>query len=326
MEQAKPARPPQVTVAGWMVVAGSVLVVLSALDQGAGLHSLDTREAVQKFLADPPGDQLGLSLQGGLMAFRVLLTVAAVTAAASAILGYYALQRSKAARMALTVLAVPLLLTGFSFQSGGVFPAMVAAAVVMMWFQPGRDWFNGITRPATPAAPAPPPTPPEPAPVDRDRLLALPPPTRPPLHPTPYAGHAAAARATRPASITWACVITWTSTVTVFVVFALTLVQFLATPEVYVDEFHRQNPELSISDSDLKTLLLVLSIVFMVWSALAAGLAVLVWRRVAWAAVALGVSAALACLTLVPIVASVATGILLLRPEARAWMRGRDAG
>lgn len=321
-------------MAGWLVVAGSVVVVLTALDQGAGLHSLDTREAVQKFLAGPPGDQLGLSLQGGLMALRVLLTVAAVTAAASAILGYYALQRSKAARLALTVLAVPLLLTGFSFQSGGVFPAMVAAAVVMMWFQPGRDWFDGISRAS---APVPPPTPPAPAPsstVDRDELLSLPPPTQPPLHPTPYAAQpapyaasASAAGATRPASVTWACVITWAATATVFVVFALTLVQFLATPDTYVDEFRRQNPELSISDSDLKTLILVLSIVFIVWSLLAAGLAVLVWRRVGWAAVALGVSAVLACLTIVPIVAAVATGVMLLRPEARAWLRaGAGAG
>jgi hypothetical protein len=323
MSEPKLARPPQVTLAGWLVVGGSVLVVLSALDQGAGLHSLDTREAVERFLAGPPGDQLGLSLQGALMALRVLLTVAAVTAAASAILGWYVLQRSKPARLALTVLAVPLFLAGFSFQSGGVLPAMVAAAVVMLWFQPGRDWFDGITRASAPA-PAPPssssPSPPS-SPVDREQLLSLPAPTQPPLHPTAYAGQTTAAVTSRPSSVTWACVITWVATFAVFAVFAVTLVQFLATPDVYVDEFRRQNPELSITDAGLKSLILVLSIVFLVWSAVAAGLAFLVWRRVAWAAIALGVSAALACLTLVPIVACVATGVLLLRPDARAWLR-----
>ena len=38
-------------------------------------------------------------------------------------------------------------------------------------------------------------------------------------------------------------------------------------------------------------------------------------------AAVVGVSAALACLTLVPIVAGVATIVLLLRPDARAWLR-----
>jgi len=318
MTESKLARPPQVTLAAWLVVAGSVLVVLSALDQGAGLHSLDTRESVEGFLAGPPGDQLGLSLQGALMVLRVLLTVAAVTAAVSAILGWYVLQRSKAARLALTVLAVPLFLTGFFFQSGGVFPALVAAAVVMLWFQPGRDWFDGSTRASVPVLP-----PLSPSSPDRERLLSLPPPTQPPLHPGSYAERPADAVRERPASVTWACVVTWIATVPVFAVFALTLVQFLSTPGRYVDEFRRQNPQLSISDADLKTLILVLCIVFVTWSVLAAGLAVLVWRRVGWAAVALGVSAALACLTLVPIVAGVATVVLLLRPDARAWLRSR---
>jgi hypothetical protein len=317
MTESKLARPPQVTLAGWLVVAGSVLVVLSALDQGAGLHSLDTRESVEGFLAGPPGDQLGLSLQGALMVLRVLLTVAAVTAAVSAILGWYVLQRSKPARLALTVLAVPLFLTGFFFQSGGVFPALVAAAVVMLWFQPGRDWFDGITRASVPVLPPLPSS----SPDDRERLRSLPPPTQPPLHPASYADRPAVAVRERPASVTWACVVTWIATVPVFAVFALTLVQFLSTPGRYVDEFRRQNPQLSISDADLKTLILVLCIVFVTWSVVAAGLAILVWRRVAWAAVALGVSAALACLTLVPIVAGVATIVLLLRPDARAWLR-----
>src|SRR4051812_49578805 len=157
MSEPKLARPPQVTLAGWLVVGGSVLVVLSALDQGAGLHSLDTREAVERFLAGPPGDQLGLSLQGALMALRVLLTVAAVTAAASAILGWYVLQRSKPARLALTVLAVPLFLAGFSFQSGGGVPPLVAAARGMLWFPPRGGWVYGLPPASVPGLPPPPP-------------------------------------------------------------------------------------------------------------------------------------------------------------------------
>ena len=35
MSEPKPVRPPQATVAGWLVVGGSVVVVLMALGQGA---------------------------------------------------------------------------------------------------------------------------------------------------------------------------------------------------------------------------------------------------------------------------------------------------
>src|SRR5262245_4331493 len=191
-----PRRPPQATMAGWLVVAGSVAVVLTALDQAAGLHSLDTRETVQEYLSKPPGDQLGLDVRGGLTMLRVLTTVTAVAGAASAVLGWYALQRSKGARWALTVLAVPLFLVGFSFHglvSGGVFPGVVAAAVVILWLPPTRDWFDGKAPAPAPARPEP--AEPEPASrepasreaVDRDPLLDLPPPTAPPLYPTTFA-------------------------------------------------------------------------------------------------------------------------------------------
>src|SRR4051794_1353440 len=116
-------RPPQATLAGWLVVVGSVVVVLSALDQAAALHSLDTRETVEDYLSKPPGDTLGLGVQGAMRLLRVLTTVTAVAGAASAVLGWYALRRSKGARWALTVLAVPLFLVGFSFHGfvgGGV--------------------------------------------------------------------------------------------------------------------------------------------------------------------------------------------------------------
>jgi hypothetical protein len=321
VSDSKLARPPQVTLAGWLVVAGSVLVVLTALDQGAGLHSLDTREAVGEFLAGPPGDQLGLSLQGGLLVLRVLLTVAAVTATASAILGWYALQRSKAARLALSLLAVPLFLTGMSFQGGGVFPAVVAAAVVMLWFQPGRDWYDGIARAPAPEPPAAPPQPPQGphSPVD-ERLSQLPPPTAPPLFPTAYAQPVRAAAAQdRPRTVAWACRVTWVSTLVVFVLFGVYLIELLVAPDTVLEQLRRQNPDLATTDHELRQLVLVMCAVAMAWSAVAAGLAVLVWRRVAWAAVALGVSAGLASLTLLPIVPCVAAGVLMLRPESRAW-------
>jgi hypothetical protein len=286
---------------------------------------------VQEFLSGPPGDRLGLSLQGGLMVLRVLLTVAAVTATASAVLGWYALQRSRAARLALSVLAVPLFLTGMSFQGGGVFPAVVAAAVVMLWFQPGRDWYDGIARAPAPEptapAPQPPPAPSAPPALD-ERLRALPPPTAPPLYPTAYPAPVRTATASqeRPRPVVWACGLTWLSTLIVFVLFGAYLVELLVAPDSVLDQLRRQNPDLTASDHELRQLILVMCAVAMAWSAIAAALAVLVWRRVAWAAVALGVSAGLASLTLLPALACVATGVLLLRPEARGWLSRTGPG
>jgi hypothetical protein len=138
------ARPMPVTVAGWLVVGGSVGVVLGAFAQVAGLQSLATREAVQKYLSEPPGNALDLGVHDVLDIIRVLATVAAACAAATAVLGYQVLQRSRGARVAVTVLSVPMFFTGLV--AGGIAAALVAAAVVMLWFQPARGWFDGGDR------------------------------------------------------------------------------------------------------------------------------------------------------------------------------------
>ena len=144
MTEPKPARPPQVTLAGWLVMAGSVVVVLMAFSQVAGLRSLETRESIEEYLSKPPGDSLGLGVQGVLSLLRIAYMVAAACAAATAILGWQVLQRSRGARVALSVLVVPLFLTGLA--SGGIASAVVSAAILMLWFQPARDWFDGIAR------------------------------------------------------------------------------------------------------------------------------------------------------------------------------------
>ena len=87
-EPATPPRPRQVTLAAWLIMGGSVLVVLTVFDRVAGLHTLETREAVEKFLAEPPGDELGLGVAGRARhAARRSAMVAAGCATAAAILG-----------------------------------------------------------------------------------------------------------------------------------------------------------------------------------------------------------------------------------------------
>jgi hypothetical protein len=340
MSEPKLVRPPQVTVAGWLVVGGSAVVVLLALGQGAVLHSLDTRDSVEEYLSRPPGDQLGLGVQGMLRLLRVVWTITAVSAAAAAILGWYALQRSKGARIALSCLAVPLFVTSFFFigaSGASAFPAMVTAAIVMLWLQPARDWYDGIARaaPTPPPLPAPLPAPPT-APIGRDPLLDLPPPTAPPLHAVPPAAatRPAATSATRPPAATWACVLTWLGCAATFVLLAA-LVIGLVTDPTFVAETRRQNPDLvdaGVTDALLRAALYTTAGVGMAWSAVAGWLAVLTWRRVRWAATGLAISAGTAgvlCLVtvitslgfVIPLAVCAAALALLLRPESRAWFR-----
>src|SRR6478609_8668199 len=144
------SRPRQVTLAGWMLMAGSTLAVLLVADRLAGLHSLETRQAVERFLAQPPGSDLGLEVDGALGLIRTAAMVTAGCATAAGILGYQVLRRSRSARLAVTLLAVPIFLAGLV--TGGFVTSVIAASAAILWLQPSRAWFDGTTPPERPAA------------------------------------------------------------------------------------------------------------------------------------------------------------------------------
>jgi hypothetical protein len=224
----------------------------------------------------------------------------------------------------------------------------VTAAIVMLWFQPARDWFDGISRPAPSPRSSPRPSlPPSPVqsahpsapgvrPDGRDPLLDLPPPIGPPTYALAPSERfpAATVVARRPATVTWACVVTWLCALTTVAVLGLTLVALLADPGIIADA-RKQNPSLDdagLSDTVLRNAVLVMAGVVMAWSVVAVVLAVLTWRRVRWAGTALvvcaGAAGALCLLTvigsfamLLPLAACAATVALLVRPESRAWLR-----
>lgn len=343
-------RPSQVTIAGWLVIVGSVFVVLSSFDQIAGLRTLETREAVEDFL-DGSGKGLGLDVQGTLSLMRVLTMVAAACATAAAILGWQVLQRSRSARLVLTVLALPLFVTGITV--GGFFPAVVTGAIAMLWFQPARDWVDGKAPrpapepPALPRISAPPPFPPvppagttgsdEPREVsgfgDRASLLAsLPPPAAAAFGTTPAGPPAAKPR---PPALVWACALTWAGAgLTALLMFA-TVVLVVADPDLLVDELYRQNPSFEsegLTVADIRTTVIVVGVLLVLWSLAAIVLAGLAWARRSWAWTALVVSsstAALLCvvgvfggpLLMLPLVWCAAATILLLRQDVRAYYR-----
>jgi hypothetical protein len=342
---ASPPRPRQVTLSAWLIMVGSVLVVVMVFDRMAGLHSLETRESVQKFLSEPPGDDLGMGVEGVLGVLRTLSMVAAGCATAAAILGYQVLRRSRSARVALTLLAVPLFLTGMV--TGGFLSSVVAASAVMLWFQPSRDWFDGVTRePKRPAAdrasservpdraPDLPPAPgPGPAPSEPGRPQAWPGFGTPAAQQPAMPNVAGADPAVRPGAVVAACLLTWACS-TLAILLMVTSVAVLATsPGLVFDELARQNPELvdqGVTEGLLRTATYVMAGVVALWSAVSIVLAALVWRGVGWArrglvfscsgaAVLLLLATVGQVVVLLPLAACVVTIALLIRPDVRAW-------
>ncbi len=128
-------------MAGWVTIVGSVLVIASVFAQIGALDSLDTRRGVEDTLAQPPLDGLDLQVSDVLEAIRILAMVTGACAAATAILGWQVMQRSRPARLVLSILAVPMFLAGLV--AGGFTTSLVAAAALILWLQPSRAWLNG---------------------------------------------------------------------------------------------------------------------------------------------------------------------------------------
>lgn len=306
MPETKPPRPRQVTLASGLIMAGSLVVVLTAFERVANLRSLDSRRAVEEFLAEPPGEGLGLDVDGVLSIIQVLSMVAGACAAAAAILGFQLLQRSRSARLALGIIAVPLFLSGIA--TAGFMASMVAAAVVMLWFQPSRDWFDGVVR----------------EPVSR--------PAGPPGA-DPTASVPAPRAVTRPASLVWACAITWTFCGLAILGLGISVAALATMPDLLFEELNRQNPDLAeqgLTNGEIRSATYATSAVLIVWCGGATGFAVAAYRRRRWGRTALlvstsiGLAIALAAtlasfVMVVPLAAAVVTVSLLLRPETRAW-------
>ncbi len=332
---ATPQRPRQVTLAGWMIVIGSAVVVFSAFERVSGLRSIESQEAVADFVSEPPGDGLGLSVDQVLDLIQMLSLVAAACATAAAILGIWVLKGSKQARLALAVLALPLLLTGLA--TGGIVSSLVAVAAAMLWVQPARNWFEG--RP-------PPPTPPT-LPAATTIAPGAGPPARPPVTPSappqqavPWPSPPMVRRAARPPAVIWACVLTWVGCGLVIFGLGLTVLVLLLAPDVLFDELHRQNPDLAdqgLSDGEIEVASYVMAGLLVPWALAAGGLAVQAFRRVAWGRQALIISAGAtgvvsllgmfaSAVMVLPFVVAVVTVVLLSRPEVRAWYAAPPPG
>lgn len=152
MSQPTTHRPPQVSLASGIVMFSSLVVLLTAWERVTSLGSLETQEAIRDVLDGAPFSSLGLTVSSTTELLRISCMVAAAAACATAILGWYVRKPDRSSRLALTLFAVVVFLTGIP--AGGLAGSFVAAGAAMLWMQPAREWF--ATGRWTPPEPAPP--------------------------------------------------------------------------------------------------------------------------------------------------------------------------
>ncbi|WP_110206899.1 hypothetical protein [Nocardioides daejeonensis] len=355
-------RPPQVTFSGWAILVGSVVVLISVYDTVARLRSIDTREQIEKSLSEPPLSGTGLDLQRVIDLMHGASLVAGACAAAMAILGVFVLQRHQQARVVISVLAVPLFVSGLLV--GGFAASLVAVSVVLLWTRPARDWFAGrAPQPRTreagewPAAGGsgawPQQTGQAPQETQGHEHLpgsgqdALPTPQAEvppagPEGPRPWAGYGAANPALarraprRPGELVAACVLVW-----VFAGFSLasTLTAMLVLPadDTILRDLYESDERFSDSGvalSTLRTMVVVMSVLLSAWALAALAMAGFAFAGFGWARWILFAScvatalfslllAAGAPMMLVLTGASAYAAVLLTRSPVTAWYSNR---
>lgn len=329
MSETKLPRPGQATLAGWLIVLGSLLTVVTAWDQIAGLRSLDTRERVEKVLAEPPLAGSGIDLDSILGIMHVMALVTGAMAAAAVILGWHVLQRNKQARLALTVIAAPLFFAGMF--GGGFWSTLAAVAVVLLWMSPTRDWFDGVA-PAKPEVRAGgdpdqrtyvAPTPPAGSTQTQTQTQNRPQTQIPGSsdatvgaarlsenQPPPWTGAvtqpAAARTGRRPGAVMAAAVLTWVGSGFTALMMLASAVAATANPELILDQVRKQaegDPAMqevaSLYTTDVIVASAWLGAVLVVLACLTASVfAFFVLRRHSWARIALMIAAGVSGLSL----------------------------
>ncbi len=350
------------TFACLIVMLGSVFVVLLMWDRVTNLHDLETQKALQSFLDHSEVKGAGLGLGDLVTIVKVVSMGLAACAVAMVVQGYQATKRSRGARLALTVLSIPLFLLGLvgdgfvSSAAATFWCSGVVAAVLTLWLGPTRVWF-GDPAPsppqappqATPRVPQSTQTPGQPPTTPHATELPTGLPTRLPTRlaapttpaawtPPPTSAHdVRARRGARPRALLWACLLTWVFTGLAGTGLALSLAVMSRDPDSVLDEMYRQNPELAEQGLTQQTTLVVLwviSALVLAATVAAAVFALLVFLRRRWAWYALLASAGVAAVVflvgalgspvaLVLVGASVATIACLVRPEVRSWLVSR---
>lgn len=349
-------RPPQVTLAGWITVAGSIFVLVSVFDVISNNRTIETRERVLDALSEPPLSGAGVSLQQALDFLHVTALVAAACATAAAILGAYALQRSKSARLALTVVAPLLFLSGMV--TGGFMSSMVAVAAVMLWTAPSRDWFNGIAQRRPDAGPGSADASTgsgrtqssgprafvgfgTPKGSSAEKSGQAPDAGQTDGGPSAYSSEPGQQRPAlpsgRPREVLQACLLTWVFSGLVLLVMGVAALAFATSPDLIRDVYESDDrfADVNVDLDQLRAASLVVAGLFSVWALIAVVLAGFTFIGHNWARVTLIISASVAGLlglgmafaapmVLLVTVAAVLVVVMLTRGRSNDWFLSRS--
>ncbi|MGA8994479.1 MAG: hypothetical protein WB441_09250, partial [Nocardioidaceae bacterium] len=311
-------RPRRVTVGAGLALTGCVLLIFSMLDSMARVRSVDTREGVTDFLSRPPGSGLGLEVDQVMTVLRLMVFVTGGLAAAGAVLAVYVLLRHRAARVALTVTAVLLVVS--SMFGSLLLPLMVAFGVMLVWSREGREWFGDRPRRATAG----------PAMLGGAAFTTTA--SAGWTHDAPAGASTApevSAPGPRPRAVTVAAVLTWVFGGVTGFVFALLVLSLLVQQEQLLADL-AANPSvgaLGLTPAQLVGALWVVAAVGVTWCLASVALAVLAFRRVNAARILLVVSAVIAGVVALPVVpfgwpnaaAAFAAAALLMRSASNRW-------
>lgn len=169
--RADATRPPQVTVAGFLTLFGSVFALVGVFQGMSELYSASMSTFLRDVISRDELASYGLTLDLARRTVKYMLMVTSVFASASLVLGWFVLHRNKSSRLVLSVMGVlTVLLTLVAGPQLWVIALYVASAVLLLWSKPARDWFTvpadsggpdgpGLPPPATGPSPPPPPPP-----------------------------------------------------------------------------------------------------------------------------------------------------------------------
>ena len=353
--QPKLERPRQVTMAGWVGGVASAMMLASVFTVMPKLRSIGTRQAINEYLTTGAGKALGIDLDQALALARIGLFITAAAAAATLVFTVFVMRRDRQSRIALTVMALPILFCGVfvdPFLAG-----FILASIVLVWTRPASDWFAGrAPQPmpqSGPTMPDLPPLPPRP-----ERRPADPPPfpgygrpsdsagDRPPTVTAPYQAHHQALyqapdpadrwpapRPPRPAAVSVACVISLLASAGTGLLLAIGVA--VAGTSGFRSQLETQlhksgNADVLGSVDDLVVVAQVLAVLAALWCLSACALAVFAFLGHGWARITLAVSAIVAGLLsllavisfpgfLVLTLAATVVAVLLLRSDSGRW-------
>jgi len=324
-----------------MVMIASFFVVVEAWYTVANLRTIDTREGIEATLEGAPD---WLTVESMLELRHGVALVAAAGAVLAGGLAWQAMQGSRASRAVLSVVAVALFVCGLVME--GLTSAVVAAATMILWLSPSREWFNGEPPPevkplrvtASPPSStasssdasnstgstsgASPSVPTSSEPTAQQSGWGVPP--SPAQQPPP----GLVSTGVRPPAVTTAVVLTLVSATVMTAMLVLRLLVGVDYAEM-VEQSRRTFPQLTtegVTAELMRASAYLVVAIGAVWSLVAAWLAVQTLRRRAWAARALAVCAAVSApfglfMAILPGVAAIVVVVLLRRPESRAWLQ-----